>query len=270
MLSLPAHAAPAIRSLRHWKTLSPDDAASLLRDDATLAVGWLGEALAAAVAGAFNRHRQPHGLTVVYAETQGLERTRGLNRLAREGLVKRVIGGQWHPVPALHALALADRVEAYSLPAGMITRLFADIAGGRQGHLTKTGLGSFADPRHGGGKLNRRTREDIVHLVRPAGTEALLLRRLVLDYGLIGVSFMADTGDIAMTQDALTIARAVRKTGGIVIAQPDHVGTLAKPRSGQVVVPDDVVDILVAADPKERGMDSFAPPLGLMPSHPRA
>jgi propionate CoA-transferase len=257
-----------MRSLRHWKTLAPDDAASLIRDDATLAVGWFGDALAAAVADAFVRHRQPRGLTIVYAETQGLERTRGLNRLAREGLVRRVIGGQWHPVPALHALALAGRIEAYSLPASMISRLFSDIADGQQGHLTKTGLGSFADPRHGGGRLNRRTREEIVHLVRPAGSEALLIRGFALDYGLIGVGFMAETGEIAMTRESLTIARAVRKTGGIVIGQLDHLGTLAKPRPGQVIAPDNAVDVLIAADPRDRGIETFASPAAFNPAHP--
>ena len=124
--------------------------------------------------------------------------------------------------------------------------------------MTRTGLGTFTDPRNGGGRLNRRTREDIVHLVHPAGEEALLLRTFPLDYGLIGVGFMADTGALAMTREAMTIARAVQKSGGVVIAQPDRIGTCIKLRPGQVEAPDTLVDILVTADPRKSGWDTFS------------
>ena len=258
MLSLSAQPGPVLRSLHHWKTAEPQDVAALISPGSTLAVGWLGDALAMAVAAAFRARRRPRDLTIVYATTQSLDRTHGLNRLAHEGLVRRVIGGQWHPVPSLHALALADRIEAYSLPTGIINRLFREIAEGLPSHMTRAGLGTFTDPRNGGGRLNRRTREDIVHLVHPAGEEALLLRTFPIDFGLIGVSFMADTGAIAMTREAMTIARAVQKTGGLVIAQPDRIGTHAKLKPGQVEVPDTLIDILVTADPQNGGWDTFS------------
>ena len=258
MLSLSAQHGPALGSLRHWKTAAPQDVAELISPGSTLAVGWLGDAMAVAMAAAFQACRRPRDLTIIYATTQGLDRTHGLNRLAHEGLVRRVIGGQWHPVPSLHALVMADRIEAYSLPSGVINRLFREIAGGLPNYMTRAGLGTFTDPRNGGGRLNRRTREDIVHLVHPAGEEALLLRTFPIDFGLIGVGFMADTGAITMTREAMTIARAVRKSGGLVIAQPDRIGTYAKLRPGQVEVPDTLIDILVMADPRNEGWDTFS------------
>jgi propionate CoA-transferase len=176
--------------------------------------------------------------------------------LAHEGLIQRVIGGQWHPVPGLRALALAGLIEAYSLPAGMIDRLFRDIADGSAFHVTRSGLGSFTDPRRGGGRLNRRTNQDIVHLVQAAGGSALAVRTFPIDVGLIGVGFLAASGAIAMTRESMTIARAAHRTGGIVIAQPDRVGTQARLRPGQVEVPDTLIDILVTEDLDRPG---FAP-----------
>lgn len=257
MLSLPSQPGPDFRPLRHWKNASASEAAGLIRPGTTVAVGWLSDALATALADAFAARTQPNDLTIVYGATHGEGRNHGLNLLAHEGLVRRVVGGQWHPVPGLQALAADNRIEAYSLPVGVINRLFHDIAAGLPGHLSRSGLGTFADPRNGGGRLNTRTREQLVRLVRPAGDEALLFRGFPIDVAVIGVAFMEGTAAVAMTRDSMTIARAARKSGGIVIAQTDRIGTLDKLPPGQVEVPDTLVDIMIATDPRERGWETF-------------
>lgn len=259
MLSLPTRPGPDIRQVRHWKNTTASEAAALLRSGTTVAVGWLGDSLATALADAFADRTEPNGLTIVYAATHGEGRTHGLNLLAHEGLVRRVVGGQWHPVPRLQALAAANRIEAYSLPAGVISRLFRDIAEGLPGHLSRSGLGTSADPRQGGGRLNRRTQEQLVRLVYPAGDEALLFHGFPIDAALIGVSFMEGTAAVAMTRESMTMARAARKSGGIVIAQVDRIGTLDKLPPGQVVVPDTLVDVLIEGDPRDRRPETFAP-----------
>ncbi len=258
MLTLPSPAAAAVRPLRHWKMASADEAAALIRPGSTVAVGWLGDSLAAAMQAAFRARQQPRDLTVVYAATHGIGRTHGLNMLAEEGLVKRVIGGQWHPVPGLHAMAVANRIEAYSLPAGIINRLFRDIATGLSGHLSRSGIGTSTDPRHGGGRLNRSTREEMVRLVHAAGEEALLFRTFTIDVALIAVAFVQETAEIAMTRDAMAMARAARQGGGVVIAQTDRAGTLAKLARGQVVAPDTLIDALVVGDGRDRAAETFA------------
>jgi len=259
MLSLPSFPGQTTRSVRHWKNASAAEAAGLIPAGSTIAVGWLGDGLASAMSLAFLADGQPNDLTVVYARTQGDGRNHGLNLLAHAGLVRRVVGGQWHPVPRLQALASTNQIEAYSLPVGVINRLFRDVAEGLPGHVSRSGLGTFTDPRNGGGRLNRRTQEQLVRLVRPAGDEALLFRGFPIDAALIGVAFMEGTAAIAMTRESMTIARAARKCGGLVVAQVDRIGTMDKLPPGQVVVPDTLVDILVALDVRERTREMFAP-----------
>jgi propionate CoA-transferase len=260
VLLLPPRPGTDIRPVRHWKTASAAEAAGLIRSGTTVGVGWLSDRLAAAMADAYLARREPDDLTIVYAATRGDGRNHGLNLLAHDGLVRRVVGGQWHPVPGLQKMASGNRIEAYSLPVGVINRLFRDIAEGLPGHLSRSGLGTFTDPRNGGGRLNRRTREQLVRLVRPAGDEALLFRGFPINAALIGVAFMEGTAAIAMTRDSMTIARATRKSGGIVIAQTDRVGTLEKLPPGQVEVPDSLVDVLVTDDPRGRTWETFSPP----------
>ncbi len=257
MLSLPSSSSQAVRPVRHWKTASAFEAAGMIRPGATVAVSWLGDGLAGAILSSFSARTGPDNLTIVYAQAKPQGRNHGLNLLAREGLVRRVVGGQWHPVPGLQALANANRIEAYSLPASVISRLFGEIADGMPGHVSRAGLGTFIDPRHGGGRLNARTREQLVRLVRPAGTESLLFNGFSIDAALIGVGFMEETAAIAVTREAHVIARAARRSGGVVIAQLARIGTLDKLPVGQVVVPDSLVDILVESRPEDRLPEAF-------------
>jgi propionate CoA-transferase len=111
----------------------------------------------------------PAGLTLVHALGMGNRVDTGTNRFAHEGMVKRVIGGHWIWSPRMLRLAQQNKIEAYCLPSGAITNLFREIGAKRPGLFTHVGLGTFVDPRLGGGRCNEVTKEELVELMEIDG-----------------------------------------------------------------------------------------------------
>jgi propionate CoA-transferase len=242
------------------KVVSASEAIAILRDGDTLCCSGFGSngvpvELILALEKRFLETDFPKNLTLLFGGGPGDGATGGVNHLAHEGMLKRVIGGHYGLVPQIGKLALESKVEAYNLPLGVISHLYRDIACGLPGTVTKVGLGTFVDPRLEGGKIGSKTTEDLVEVIQLGGRELLFYKTFPISVAFIRGTTADAEGNITMeretlTLDALAIATATKNSGGFVIAQVERIAERGSLNPRRVKVPGILVDCVVVAQPE--------------------
>jgi propionate CoA-transferase len=241
------------------KVVTAAEAVRLIRDgDSVVVEGFVGqcfaEELTLALEERFLRTGTPRDLTLVFTVASGDRQGRGLDRLCHEGLLKRAVGGHWGLSPELGKMAVGNKIEAHNLPQGVISHLFRDTAAGKPGLLTRVGLGTFVDPRHGGGKINERTTEDRVELITVGGEDYLFYKSLPVNVAFLRGTTADPEGNITMereslTMEALAMATAVHNADGLVIVQVERVAESGSLSPRDVKIPGILVDCVVVSQP---------------------
>lgn len=240
------------------KFINADEAVSVIRDNIVVGICGFGmsgfpEALSKALERRFLKTGKPRNLTLICPNGQSDGKGNGIDHCAHKGLVKRFIVGHIHLLKKFRRLMVNDEIEAYNFPQGSLSRLFRVITAKGPGMITKTGLGTFVDPRIEGGKVNKKTKEDLVKLIIMDDEEWLLYKAFPINVGLIRGTTGDQRGNISIEREAtsleiLSLAQAVKISGGILIAQVERIaksGTL-DPKS--VKVPGMLVDYVVLAE----------------------
>jgi len=244
------------------RVISASEAACLVHDGDTVLIGGSGgghavpEALMSALGKRFRETGHPRQITSLHPVGLGDRASRGAGHFAQEGMLKRIVCGTFVDSPPISDMAAADTIEAYTLPQGALSQLMRDMAAGRPGLFTKTGLHTLVDPRHGGGKQTKRTIEDLVELVTLKGEEWLFFKPFNVDVAFLRGTTADEDGNVTMEQEAifgemLSMAQATRRAGGIVIVQVKRLANRGTLPGKQVKIPGMLVDFVVV-DPAQR------------------
>jgi len=246
------------------KVCTVQEAVGLVKSGDTVAsvgvIGWITpDALLAGLAERFKAGGDPRDVTFYFpcGTGDGMD-IRGMDHVAIEGLMKRIVSGSYvnptHPRtgkrPELMRLIRENRIEAYSWPIGASMHWLREVARRSPGYLTKIGLDTYADPRHGGGKFTTLAEQDLIKRVRFEGEDYLFYPTWKLDVGFIRASTADEFGNLSFEDEpihssSLQIALAVKACGGKVVAQVRRIVPRASRPATMVKVPGVLVDKVV-------------------------
>jgi propionate CoA-transferase len=238
------------------KIITADQAAELIQDEQTVCIGGGGaghaipDEIMKSIGQRYKQSEKPENLTVIHPCGIGDSDHLGLNHFAYPGMLKRVIGGFYGNAPKMVELAFQNEYEGYNFPQGVLSHLCRATAAGEPGHLTKTGLHTFVDPRFEGGKVNDAATENLVDIVEVGDEEFLYYKTTPVDVAIIRGSAVDRDGNLYMDREVgtfsmLSIAQAAKVNKGIVIAQVAEVDDNRNIPASRVKVPGAFIDHIV-------------------------
>lgn len=245
------------------KFITAEQAAQLIRDGATLATeGFtmmgVAEEIYRELETRFQQTGHPRDLTLLHVSGQS-DRVHGIQHFCNEGMLKRIVGSHWGLAPRMAEFINSNKTEAYCFPQGQISHLFRAMAAREPGVFSRSGLGTFVDPRVEAGKMNERTRakDNLVDLVEIQGREYLLYKSIPIDFAVLRGTTADERGNITLDEEAvileqLSIAQATHNAGGMVIVQVKQMAKAGSLHPKHVKIPGPLVDyVVVAQHPEE-------------------
>lgn len=243
------------------KIISAREAAGVVKDgdvvaSACFGMAGLAEEVLLALRDVYRERKHPRGITFMHAAGAGDFGTRGGGVLAEEGtdgLLKRVVTGHMGASPQTAKAIQAKKVECYFWPLGCMCQWYTEVARKSPGLITKTGIGTFLDPRFDGAEVNGLSTDKYVKIIEVEGEEWMLFKTFLVNVALIRGTTADEKGNItfekeAISLEALPLAMAAKASGGIVIAEVQY---LAKPGTlhpQMVKVPGVCVDYVIVSE----------------------
>jgi len=245
------------------KIITARQAANLIRDNAVVAVNASSalccpDALLQAIGERFEDENAPRHLTTIHPIAAGdLFGTKGVDHIAKPGLLDRIIAGSYPSGPSsaepprIWQMIGSNQVKAYNVPAGIVFDMLREAGAMRPGVLTKVGMDTFADPMLEGCAMNAAARkEPVVRRENFDGQDWLYFPAIVPDVAIIRASTADENGNLSFEREgaylgAMEMALAAHNNGGLVIAQVRQVAQNGSIRAHGVHVPGILVDVLV-------------------------
>src|SRR5436190_18821718 len=148
----------------------------------------------------FDREAHPKQVTMLHPIAAGdMYGVKGIDHLAKPGLIKRIIAGSYPSGPSSSEPPLIwqmigrNEVEAYNIPSGILFDMHREAAAKRPGVLTKVGLDTFVDPDREGCAMNASAAaERIVKKVTFDGEQWLYFKSIAPQIAII----RANTDDV--------------------------------------------------------------------------
>ncbi len=236
--------------------VSATDAAASIPDGATITIsGTIGYMLPApildAIEARFLEQGQPRDLTWFDVFPTGLA---GIEPLAHEGLLQRVISGWYTLHPRLRELVLAEKVAGYCFPLGTLA-FWCRAMAAAQPLLTETGLDTYIDPSrddpNAGGRLNHAAHSPLVERVEFDDGPRLMYRPLSIDVALIRGTSVDRDGNLSLEGEQVDMSvlyqalAAKQSRNGVVIAQASQLVESGSLPARSVAVPGELVDQIV-------------------------
>lgn len=251
------------------KHITPAEAAALIPDGAIVSVSsssGLGcpDLMLKAIGERFDETGHPRNLTTLHPIAAGdMSGIRGVDHIAKKGLLKRIIGGSYPSGPSttepplIWQMITDNQIPAYNIPSGILFDMHREAAAKRPGVLTKVGIETFVDPKRQGCAMNAAASEEpVVKRVSFEGDEWLYFPAIVPHVAIIRATTADERGNLTYEHEGaylggLDQALAARNNGGLVIAQVKRITKEGSLKPHDVRVPGMLVDYVIV-DPEQK------------------